>query len=121
MIICLDNTINMVLLCKYHRYGILEATMNKKSILTQIFYLQEEALCCDEKYNHANTQLCENDKIISAALKNDEMLLKNYKAVIDAQDEYEAIAVKEFYGLVFKSGFKLAMEIFNINIDYFAD
>ena len=95
--------------------------MNNKSVLTEIFYLQEESLSCDDKYNHANKQLCDNDEILSTALKNDERLLKSYKAIMDAQDEYEAIAVKEFYALGFKSGFKLAMEIFNINIDYFAD
>lgn len=95
--------------------------MNKNSVLTQIFYMQQESISCDEKYDHANTQLSDNDDILNAALKNDEKLLECYKAAMDAQDEYEAIAVKDFYTLGFKSGFKLAMEIFNINIDYFAD
>ncbi|MDE5602276.1 MAG: hypothetical protein K2J16_07250 [Clostridia bacterium] len=92
-----------------------------ESILTQIFNHQQESINLNGKCDQINAKLENNEKILTDALKNDEKLLKSYKAAMDAQEEYEAIAVKDFYTLGFKSGFKLAMEIFNINIDYFAD
>ena len=88
-----------------------------QSILTEFFHIQSEELSCGEKYKNANTKLADNDEYVTKALKDNPVLLAHYNAVTDALDEYDAIAVKDFYDMGFKAGFALAMEIFDVKIN----
>ena len=87
-----------------------------QSILSEIFHFQCEDFRCGEKYKEVNKKLADNDEYISNALKDNPVLLEHYNAVTGALDEYDAIAVEDFYELGFKSGFTLAMEIFNVKV-----
>ncbi len=83
--------------------------------------MENENLPNDEKYDRSNTLLADNDELITAALRDKPELLAHYKAFCDAQDEYEAISVKEFYSVGFKRGFKLALEIFDVKLPVYFD
>ena len=86
-----------------------------KSILTDIFHFQMEEHHCGEQYKDVNNKLTEYDDFMTKALKDNKELLDHYNLMTNALDEYDSIAVKDFYELGFKSGFCLALDIFDIN------
>ena len=84
--------------------------MNNISIISYLFYMTNENHRCDARYKKVTDKLCKNDNYMSEALKDNSDLLNHYEAVKDALDEYDAIAVKDYFEMGFKSGLRLALE-----------
>ena len=86
--------------------------MENKSSIDQIFFMQLSDKTCDSRYKEVNAKISEIEDYMQNALKDNKELLEHYNAMTAALDEYDAIAVQDFYIEGFKFGFKLAMDIF---------